>query len=217
VLFRLGYIILFTLFLTSCSGLKNLSNNNVQGPKDKPINIELKKDEVIINEKNNTPDYNEDDDIVNSKDSNIELKLKYSEILKVKPSSINNIKLYELIDTWWNAKYKTPPGKTPAEGIDCSGFAALIQNTIYNKNISGSAASIYLLCKKISDSELKEGDLVFFCCTTGSRDRNKISHVGVYLSNRMFVHASSSQGVVISSLDDPYYWKAKFVKGGRLN
>ena len=216
MLFRLGYIILFTLFLTSCSGLKNLSNKNVQGPEDKPINNEFKKDEVIIDEKNNTLEYN-DDDILNSKNSNIELKLKYAEILKVKPSSITNIKFYQLIDTWWNAKYKTPPGKTPSEGIDCSGFAALIENSIYNQKIQGSAASIYLLCHKVSETELKEGDLVFFCCTTGSKDRNKITHVGVYLANRMFVHASSSQGVIISSLDDPYYWKAKFVKGGRLN
>jgi lipoprotein Spr len=54
------------------------------------------------------------------------------------------------------------------------------------------------------------GDLVFF------NTRGGVSHVGVYLTNNHFVHSSSRNGVMISSLDDSYYSK-KFIGGGRVN
>ena len=63
--------------------------------------------------------------------------------------------------------------------------------------------------EEIQREELKEGDLVFFNTGRG------ISHVGMYMANNKFVHASTSMGVVISSLDEPY-WKRRYVKSGRL-
>jgi lipoprotein Spr len=63
----------------------------------------------------------------------------------------------------------------------------------------------------VSREELKEGDLVFFKIKSRS-----ITHVGIYLGNNRFAHASSSRGVVLSNLDEPYY-KRYFYKGGRLN
>jgi lipoprotein Spr len=63
----------------------------------------------------------------------------------------------------------------------------------------------------LSREELKEGDLVFFKIKSRS-----ITHVGIYLGNNRFAHASSSRGVVLSNLDEPYY-KRYFYKGGRLN
>jgi lipoprotein Spr len=57
---------------------------------------------------------------------------------------------------------------------------------------------------------LKEGDLVFF----KTRGRS-ISHVGIYLMNNFFVHASSSQGVIISSLNDEY-WSRKYAGAGKV-
>jgi lipoprotein Spr len=62
---------------------------------------------------------------------------------------------------------------------------------------------------RISRTELKEGDLIFF------NTRGGISHVGVYLQNNKFVHASTSGGVVISDIFDEY-WARKFVGVGRL-
>ena len=58
--------------------------------------------------------------------------------------------------------------------------------------------------------ELKEGDLVFFKINSKS-----ISHVGVYLGDDKFAHASSSKGVMISNLNEAY-WKRYYYKGGRL-
>ncbi|MFN9802446.1 MAG: C40 family peptidase, partial [Bacteroidota bacterium] len=70
----------------------------------------------------------------------------------------------------------------------------------------------YEVSELIDREELKEGDLVFFH-TRGRR--NAITHVGVYLQNNTFVHASTSNGVSISDLDETY-WKPRFRGGGRL-
>ena len=58
--------------------------------------------------------------------------------------------------------------------------------------------------------ELKEGDLVFFKIKSRS-----ITHIGIYLGDNRFAHASSSRGVVISNLNEPYYSRY-FYKGGRI-
>ena len=64
--------------------------------------------------------------------------------------------------------------------------------------------------RHIKKNKLKPGDLVFF----KTRGRN-VSHVGIYLGNNKFAHASTSNGVVISDLEENYYAK-RFAKGGRI-
>ncbi len=66
------------------------------------------------------------------------------------------------------------------------------------------------LGKSIDKDQLRPGDLVFF--KTGRTDR----HVGVYLEDGMFLHASTSQGVIISGLDESY-WKSAYWKAKRLD
>ena len=56
--------------------------------------------------------------------------------------------------------------------------------------------------KRKYEDELNEGDLVFF-----DFNGQKFSHVGVYLQNNRFVHVSTSKGVIISNLKDPWYYK----------
>ena len=65
--------------------------------------------------------------------------------------------------------------------------------------------------KNINFDKLEEGDLVFFSIA----QNGKISHVGIYLSKDKFVHASSSKGVIISSLEDKYY-KPRIAFYGRI-
>ncbi|HTL82459.1 MAG TPA: NlpC/P60 family protein, partial [Bacteroidia bacterium] len=85
-----------------------------------------------------------------------------------------------------------------------------LYQTVYDKTVTGSASTLYENCDRVSEKNLVEGDLVFF-----KINGDKISHVGVYLQNRHFVHASSHKGVIISSLDETYY-KKYFYKGGKL-
>lgn len=136
------------------------------------------------------------------------VKEKYATLLNVDESKIENVKLYSFIDEWYGVPYKY--GGKNKSGIDCSNFTSTLYSNIYGKSVSGSSASIYEQCKTISKSNLEEGDLVFF-----KIDGDKISHIGVYLQNNKFVHATTKKGVMIDDLDETYY-KKYFYKAGRL-
>jgi hypothetical protein len=136
------------------------------------------------------------------------LQKKYSAILGVNENAITNIALYNFIDEWYSVPYKSA-GKTKA-GVDCSGFVSLLYAQVYKKTISGPSTSIFDECSMVAEKNLEEGDLVFFKINS-----DKVSHIGVYLQNRHFVHASVHNGVIISSLDEAYY-KKYFFKGGKL-
>ena len=82
---------------------------------------------------------------------------------------------------------------------------------MYSANIPRTAAQQYDSSMHIETSELQQGDLVFFQTTS----RKEISHVGVYIGNNKFAHASVSNGVMISDLDDAY-WKPKYRGAGRV-
>ena len=133
---------------------------------------------------------------------------KYANILKTSKSEIKNIKLYSFIDNWYGTKYKY--GGMSKNGVDCSGFTNVLYKSVYGKQLPRSTKQIVKTTNKVRKGNLKEGDLVFF-----NISKKKNSHVGVYLKNNRFVHASTSKGVMISSLENPYY-KKTFNKGGKL-
>jgi len=137
-----------------------------------------------------------------------QLKRTYSSLLGVDENKIENVALYALIDSWYGTAYKY--GGCSKEGIDCSNFVGIIYQEIYKKTLTGSSASIFNQCKPISTDELQEGDLVFF-----KIEKNTISHIGVYLQNNKFVHATTKAGVMIDDLNEIYY-KKYFYKGGRI-
>ena len=136
------------------------------------------------------------------------IKKKYSRLLGVSEKEITNAKLYSFIDDWYGVPYKY--GGKNKEGIDCSGFASKLYKEVFGKEISGTAASICKQCVKISKEKLREGDLVFFKIET-----KEISHVGVYLKNNKFVHATTKAGVMIDDLNEKYY-SNYFETAGRL-
>ncbi len=116
--------------------------------------------------------------------------------------------LYLKTTSWLGVPYRWG-GSTP-QGIDCSRLVMEFYKTIYDLPIAATAKQMHQRSNKIEDDELQEGDLVFF------KIRKKdISHVGIYLCNDKFLHASSSQGVTISSLSDPYF-KKYYISSGRL-
>ncbi len=136
------------------------------------------------------------------------LKKKYAEKLGVSESAITNQTLYKFINEWYGVPYKYA-GKDKA-GIDCSGLASILYTSVYQKKISPTTKILVDEVKTISVSNLKEGDLVFF-----NIDSKNASHVGVYLQNNKFVHASTKKGVIISDLNEPYF-KKYFMKAGRV-
>jgi probable lipoprotein NlpC len=125
---------------------------------------------------------------------------KYSAILGVDKSDIQNGRLYEFIDQWMGTPYRF--GGQDKDGVDCSGLAQLLEQSVYGINIPRSTSQQINAIKRKYEEELVEGDLVFF-----DYDGKKFSHVGIYLQNGYFVHASSSKGVTITRLHDSYIYK----------
>ncbi len=102
---------------------------------------------------------------------------------------------------------------TDEQGMDCSGL--IYRSALKSANISlpRSAAGIASFVERIKDADIQPGDLLFFN-TVGK----KISHVGLYIGNKEFIHSASqgaSTGVIISSLNEKY-WKNCYRFAGRL-
>lgn len=135
------------------------------------------------------------------------LQFKYAQLLNVEVESVTNVELYDFIEKWWATPYRY--GGATRDGIDCSAYSSTLIHDIYGITLSRTARSQYEECYKIKKDELQQGDLVFF------RTRKGVSHVGVYLGNGFFTHASTSNGVIISSLNEEYYNK-RYLGGGRV-
>ncbi len=134
------------------------------------------------------------------------LQFKYAMIMNVDVESLKNLSLLGFIDNWFGTRYHL--GGTTKRGIDCSALTGALLLAVYGFNMPRTAREQYDATEHIDKDDLKEGDLVFFNTHGG------VSHVGIYLENDYFVHAST-HGVKISSLDDHYYSK-KFICGGRV-
>lgn len=98
---------------------------------------------------------------------------------------------------------------TTTKGFDCSGFTQYVFAKM-GIELSRTSASQAEMGSKVEKSDLTEGDLVFF--NTNGRS---ISHVGIYVGNGQFAHASSSKGVTISNLSDSYY-QSRYVTARRV-
>ena len=90
-------------------------------------------------------------------------------------------------------------GGTSYSGIDCSGFTMKVFAQ-FGISLPHGASDQYALCTPVTTAERAPGDLVFF--NTSGRG---IGHVGIYLGGGQFIHASTSRGVIISSLYESYY------------
>ena len=130
-----------------------------------------------------------------------------SQIMGVAMSATSNMKLFHFVYDWIGTPYRF--GGSSRKGIDCSAFTKQLYGDVFNLTIRRSSRDIFSMVNPVGKDDLKEGDLVFFKIHSRS-----ISHVGIYLGNNRFAHASS-KGVAISSLDDAYYSRY-FYKGGRL-
>lgn len=136
------------------------------------------------------------------------LQFKYAQLLNMDVEAAANTELYCFIEKWWAIPYRY--GGATKDGIDCSAYSGTLVHDVYGTVLSRTARSQYQECEKIRKENLREGDLVFF------KTRRGVSHVGVYLANGYFTHASTSSGVMISNLDEDYYRK-KYIGAGRIS
>ncbi len=136
------------------------------------------------------------------------LQKKYAAKMKVAPEQITNTTLYNFIEDWYGTRYVY--GGTSRRGIDCSAFVQKMTDCVLGSKVVRTAAQQHRTTQFVPRDSLQEGDLVFFKVKV-----SRISHVGVYLQNGHFAHASSSRGVMISSLNSSY-WSRYYAAGGRV-
>ncbi len=118
----------------------------------------------------------------------------------------------DVVTRWSGTPHKM--GGNDRTGIDCSGFVQKVYRELFHIKLPRSTELQVQIGIPVSLRELSSGDLIFF------HPPNKIRHVGIYLSNGEFAHASASRGVTISSLYTPYwrnaYWTSKRILPDRL-
>ncbi len=116
--------------------------------------------------------------------------------------------LYAQYQEWRAVRYRI--GGLSKRGVDCSGFVYLTFRDRFGIALPRSTTEQAVLGYPIGEGELRTGDLVFF------RTGRNVRHVGIFLQDRQFLHASTIKGVTISSLDDQYwskeYWRAISLK-----
>ncbi|MGV6989817.1 NlpC/P60 family protein [Testudinibacter sp. P80/BLE/0925] len=113
-------------------------------------------------------------------------------------------KLHEFYHNWQGVRYRL--GGTTQNGIDCSAFVLNAFDRAFGLQMPRSTAEQRHVGKKINKSELEFGDLVFF---------RKNKHVGIYIGNGEFIHASTSKGVTTNSLSENY-WSRNYTQSRRV-
>ncbi|MDL2215256.1 NlpC/P60 family protein [Dysgonomonas sp. OttesenSCG-928-M03] len=122
-----------------------------------------------------------------------------------------NMDLFAEVSLWLGTPYRY--GGNTKKGTDCSGFVGQVYRRVYGKELERSSDNqAKKNVREIRKGSLEPGDLVFFRTLRNSK---KIDHVGIFLKNGRFIHASTSKGVIVSSLDEEYYRK-NWQKGGRV-
>ena len=145
-------------------------------------------------------------------DAALSLPNKYANLLGVAPTELTNTLLLSQMEKWYGTQYCF--GGSTDSCIDCSSFTQVLLRDVYNVKIPRNAQQQFDACTKIEVENLKEGDLVFFNTVSASM---VITHVGVFVCNNKFVHASTSKGVTISDLSEKYFAKALRGAGRFIN
>jgi cell wall-associated NlpC family hydrolase len=120
-----------------------------------------------------------------------------------------HLQLYREAADWLGTRYHR--GGMSRKAVDCSGFTNIIYKNVYGMQLDRVSTTIAKNVKEIiSKDELEPGDMVFF----STFKKKHINHVGVYIGDGKFIHASIKHGVIVSSLTEGYYSKT-WRKGGR--
>lgn len=117
---------------------------------------------------------------------------------------VNNASLINYAKTFIGVPYKW--GGTTTAGFDCSGFVSYVFQNSQGITLPRTTKLQYTNIG-LAVSSLSPGDLVFFDTSSG---KTGVSHVGIYIGNGQFIHASSSKGVTISNLSNSY-WNPRYI------
>ncbi|MFQ5864281.1 MAG: C40 family peptidase [bacterium] len=123
--------------------------------------------------------------------------------------SLSKTQLVQVIESYLGVPYRW--GGATRAGMDCSGFVSTVFRNALGLDLPHSAKMMYQLGESVAKHELRFGDLVFF----KNIEYSGVSHVGIYLGENYFAHASTTKGVTISNLSEKYYRK-RYVSARRV-
>jgi probable lipoprotein NlpC len=132
----------------------------------------------------------------------------YAQTLGLHLAFNENKDLLRTVTDWIGAPYSY--GSNSRRGTDCSGFVTRVFREVYGINLIHSSRAMFGTTKRVAKSEMETGDLVFF-----RRGHGPIYHVGIYLKDGKFAHSATNGGVMVSSLNQPYYHR-NFYAAGRV-
>jgi probable lipoprotein NlpC len=132
----------------------------------------------------------------------------YAQTLGLHLAFNENKDLLRTVTDWIGAPYSY--GSNSRRGTDCSGFVTRVFREVYGINLIHSSRAMFSTTKRVAKSEMETGDLVFF-----RRGKGPIYHVGIYLKDGKFAHSATNGGVMVSSLNQPYYHR-NFYAAGRV-
>jgi cell wall-associated NlpC family hydrolase len=185
------------------------TNSRTETPAKSP-DTSSKSERVIFNDE--PPDTTNEFDEIPVEESPVD-KTKYVEhIEKLKDFNLaltTREKVLIEVIKYLETPYKY--GGSTQKGMDCSAFTLQVYKNSLTVDLPRSTSQQYKIGDEINKDELKFGDLVFF----NTRKRSFPGHVGIYLGENKFAHASRSLGVTVSSIDDAYY-KKRFVGARRV-
>ena len=206
--FLLLTAISFIFFITGCSSSSNSVRYGSDNSKpEKESRVRYPDNEVVENKQDDPdPDYIPDVESFDAKT----FKQKYYPAEGTNAPSTGREKMMMEIIKYMNTPYKF--GGESKNGIDCSAFTQAIYNSC-NIHLLRSAREQYTQGISIDNkNELKFGDLVFF----NTRKSVRPGHVGIYIGDNLFVHASSSNGVIVTPLNSEYYLE-RFMGARRID
>lgn len=210
---------LLVLFLTSCTGnfvqTQSLSAHNRHLQTEIELREKIPAEKIPASPKSLPPEItapppNEKDAVPAPApvDPNRLFYSEYSNRLGIPLDGTENKELLMAIDQWMGAPYQW--GGCSEIGVDCSCLVKLIYEDVYGISLNRTSLFIYKYdLVQVEPDQLREGDIVFF-----QIKRKPVSHMGIYLKDNLFFHASQSKGVTISNLNRRYFQK-HFVYAGR--
>ena len=205
--YKILSFLIFALLISACSSSSTLrygkQNTDEKEPKDPSVRFTSADDSMIVDLNLDLKDPNElpadepDIDVSSLLATN---QNNYNfDVPGFDYTTIKEKMLMEIIK-YLGTPYKY--GGNTKNGIDCSAFTQTVYRDVFNIKLERSARLQYTQGEVISKGdELKYGDLVFF----NTRKRVKPGHVGIYIGDNLFAHASSTKGVTISAIDYDYY------------
>lgn len=126
------------------------------------------------------------------------------------PESASAKALIREAESWLGTPYKY--GGTDRDGVDCSGLVLRVYKDALGIGLPRNSRAQRDFCPWVASDALYPGDLLFF---SSDSNRDRVTHVGIFVGDNRMIHASSSSGVIVTDITSSYY-KRNYMGGGQV-